>query len=107
MMQTMKSLRSVFLLLLLTAGCSRHNNLLLGRVETHVAGHRVMVTDCYRTSVPASEQIHADVWRWMPCRDADIVFDHEMLTVNGISYGRINSSDGVIVDHGSVSIARN
>ena len=34
------------------AGCSSSNNLLLGRVEAVVAGHTVVVTDCYRTSVP-------------------------------------------------------
>ena len=37
---------------LLLGGCSRSNNLLLGRVEAVVAGHTVVVTDCYRTRVP-------------------------------------------------------
>ena len=35
----------------LGAGCSRSNNLLMGRVEASVGGHLVAVTDCYQTSV--------------------------------------------------------
>ena len=38
--------------LCLLAACSRSNNLLLGRVEAKVGTHDVVVTDCYRTSVP-------------------------------------------------------
>src|SRR5438874_1626463 len=95
--------------LLLFTTCSRSNNLLLGRVEAEVGGHTVVVTDCYRTSVPAPQ--HLDnagkaVFRFMPCKDADIWIRGDELTVNGRNYGRLSPSDGVLVDHGVVSIDR-
>ncbi|MDP9120825.1 MAG: hypothetical protein M3O15_05550 [Acidobacteriota bacterium] len=92
------------------AACSRSNNLLLGRVEAGVGGHRVVVTDCYRTSVPPprDEGAGADrpAWRFMPCRDADVLIRGEELLVNGRSYGRLGPHDAVLVDHGRVSIDR-
>jgi hypothetical protein len=91
---------------LLFAGCSRRNNLLLGRVEAPVGTHTVVVTDCYRTSAPDPEQVDATAAHYMPCRDADVWIRGEELTVNGRSYGRLNPGDGVLVDHGAVSIQR-
>jgi hypothetical protein len=45
------------------------------------------------------------------CRDADVWIrpanGAEELTVNGKGYGRLNPGDGVLVDHGVVSIERN
>jgi hypothetical protein len=91
---------------ILFAGCSRRNNLLLGRVESPVGTHTVVVTDCYRTRAPGPEQVDATDYHYMPCRDADVWIRSEELTVNGKSYGRLNSGDGVLVDHGVVSIQR-
>jgi hypothetical protein len=92
----------------LTASCSRSNNLLLGRVEAQVAGHTIVVTDCYRTKVPAPETVtNADgskAHRFAPCRDAIVTIDRDELNVNGKSYGKLGASDGVLVDHGVVSI---
>jgi len=92
---------AVFILLI---SCSRSNNLLLGRVETKVGDHRVVVTDCYRTSVPPSQTLGPDGFRFMPCRDADIRIQGGLLTVNGVGYGHINRADSVLVDHGIVSV---
>ena len=89
--------------------CSRSNNLLLGRVESTVAGHRIEVTDCYRTSVPAPRQL-ADlpdgtkVYEFMPCRDADVLIRGDELIVNGTSYGILKQGDVITVDHGKVLI---
>jgi len=89
--------------------CSRSNNLLLGRVESTVAGHRIEVTDCYRTSVPAPRQL-ADlpdgtkVYEFMPCRDADVLIRGDELIVNGTSYGMLKEGDVITVDHGKVLI---
>ena len=91
---------------LYSAACSRQNNLLLGRVESPVGTHTVVVTDCYRTSAPGPEQIDATAYHYVPCRDADLWIRGEELTVNGKSYGRLNPGDGVLVDHGVVSIQR-
>ena len=91
---------------LIIAGCSRRNNLLLGRVEAPVGTHTVVVTDCYRTSVPDPEQVDATAAHYVPCRDADVWIRGEELTVNGKSYGHLNAGDGVLVDHGVVSIER-
>ena len=85
---------------ILLAACT-HNNLLAGRVEGMVAGHIVVATDCYRTSVPAPE-----AEQWTPCKDADIKIHAGELVVNGQSYGQIGPNDSVLVDHGKVSVER-
>jgi hypothetical protein len=107
----MKTLRlsSLCLAALLAAACSRSNNLLLGRVETEVGGHTVVVTDCYRTSVPPPQQFQdrgRPAYRFTPCRDADVLIRGGQLTVNGQSYGVLNPGDDVLVDHGVVKIGR-
>ncbi len=104
----MKSI--VLLAMILLSGCSRSNNLLLGRVEAEVGSHTVVVTDCYRTSVPPPQRLQdpagRPVYRFMPCRDADVLIRGDELLVNGQSYGRMNPTDAVLVDHGVVSIHR-
>lgn len=90
---------------MLLAGCSKSNNLLLGRVEASVAGHTVVVTDCYRTSVPPP-QSESNGARFTPCRDADVLIRAEQLTVNGTAYGPLSPGARVIVDHGRVSIEK-
>ncbi len=90
---------------MLVSGCSRSNNLLLGRVQATVAGHQVVVTDCYRTSVPPP-RADADGVRFTPCRDADVLIRAGQLTINGTPYGPLSSGAGVLVDHGRVSIQK-
>ena len=92
--------------LALTAACSRSNNLLLGRVEATLGTHTVVVTDCYRTSVPQPEQFANGDRHYMPCRDAEVWIRGEELTVNGTGYGHLDPGDGVLVDHGKVSIEK-
>ena len=89
----------------LATGCSRSNNLLLGRVEAVVAGHTVVVTDCYRTKVP-EPVIESNGASFAPCRDAVIAIRNEHLTVNGTSYGPLIREARVVVDHGRVSIQK-
>jgi hypothetical protein len=89
--------------------CSRSNNVLLGRVEAKVGDHMVAVTDCYRTSAPSPQRLANStdgkpVYRFTPCRDADVVIRGEELIVNGNSYGQLAQGDVVIVDHGKVLI---
>jgi hypothetical protein len=91
------------------SACSRSNNLLLGRVEAAVGGHTVVVTDCYRVSVPGPQKLEETaagqpVYRFAPCRDAVVLIRGEELVVNGRSYGRIGGNDRVTVDHGRVLI---
>jgi hypothetical protein len=100
-----------FAALALEPGCSRSNNLLLGRVEAAVGTHTVVVTDCYRTSVPPPRQLPGAApgqlaWQFMPCRDADVQIRGEDLFVNGRPYGHLAPYDGVLVDHGVVSVLR-
>ena len=90
---------------LMTAACSRTNNLLFGEVQATMGTHTVVVTDCYRTSVPSAQKT-PDGYRFMPCRDGDVVIHDETLSVNGKSYGHLNPSDSVLVDHGVVSVNR-
>jgi hypothetical protein len=89
--------------------CSKSNNLLLGRVEAKLGSHTVIVTDCYRTSVPPAQSLkdsaHGSVvYHFTPCKDADVVIRGERLTVNGTSYERLSPGDTVIVDHGQVPV---
>ena len=95
---------AVLLSMLLLSACSRSNNLLLGRVQAQVGSHTVVVTDCYRTSVPPPQRLGDAVYRFTPCRDADVLIRGDDLLVNGQSYGRLNPTDAVLVDHGVVSI---
>src|SRR6185369_14299759 len=90
--------------LALLAACSRSNNLFLGRVEAKVGAHTVVVTDCYRTSVPPPVKEQDSVYRFTPCRDADVVIRNEELVVNGKPYGRLQPNDAVLVDHSVVSL---
>ena len=91
---------------LLLSACSRSNNLALGRVEATVGSHKVVVTDCYRTSVPPPQKVEDAVYRFTPCRDADVLIRGDELLVNGQSYGRIKPADSVLVDHSVVSVNR-
>jgi hypothetical protein len=94
----------LFLPLLALTACSHDNNLLLGEVRAVVDGHEVVVTDCYRFSVPPPHRLADGAWEFMPCRDARVVIQGERVTVNGQAYGPLKPSDGVLVDHGVVSI---
>ena len=98
---------TIFGLFLACSSCSRSNNLLLGRVEATVGGHTVVVTDCYRTSVTPPEKVGGpseQSYRFMPCRDADVLIRNDELIVNGSSYGLLKQADTVTVDHGKVLI---
>ena len=93
------------LIVALLPACSRSNNFLLGRVEADVGGHQVVVTDCYRTHVPAPRR-DGDTYRFRPCRDADVEIRGAELRVNGRPFGQLQPADAVVVDHGVVSIRR-
>ncbi|MGH9647027.1 MAG: hypothetical protein ACRD4E_09450, partial [Bryobacteraceae bacterium] len=74
MMSTKNTLLLAFscIAMVATAACSQSNSLLFGEVRATVGTHKVVVTDCYRTSVPLP-QMSGDDYRFMPCRDADVV----------------------------------
>lgn len=96
-------------LILVVAGCSRSNNLLEGRVETRIAEHAVVVTDCYRTSVPSPERLEDTpngeaAYRFAPCKDVTIELRGAELIVNRTSYGKLKASDTITVDHGKVLV---
>jgi hypothetical protein len=106
----MKTSITIFLTLLaLSVGaCSKSNNILLGRVEEKVGSHIVIVTDCFKTSVPPPQLLKSasdkPFYRFTPCLDADVVIDGDQLIVNGRSYGAIKQTDTVLVDHGKVLV---
>lgn len=98
----------LLVLAMTVVGCSRSNNLLFGRVEAQTGKHVVVVTDCYRIRVPQPERL-ADVrgervYRFAPCRDAQVFFRGHELIVNGTSYGEVASRDAITVDHGKVLV---
>jgi hypothetical protein len=93
----------------LIAGCSKSNNVLLGRIESRIGTHTVIVTDCYRTSVPSPQTIvdstdGSIIVHFKPCMDAEIIIHNEQLFVNGISYEKLTPGDTVVLDHGRVLI---
>ena len=106
----MNSRTCLFAAAALLSACSQSNNLFLGRVEATVGTHSVVVTDCYRSRAPEPQKLADEgttaVYRYTPCRDADVWIRGEELTVNGRLYGHLNPADGVLVDHGIVSIER-
>ena len=89
---------------LVSTGCSRSNNLLLGRVEAQAGRHRVVVTDCYRFRVAPPAATAGGGYRFMPCVDADVRIEASGLMVNGRAYGDIGPNDDILVDHGVVSV---
>ena len=94
-------------LVMASSACSRSNNLLLGRVEATVGNHTVVVTDCYTTSVTPPEKVGGpgeQSYRFVPCRDADVLIRNDEMIVNGGSYGLLKQADAVTVDHGKVLI---
>lgn len=94
----------VFVLLALAA-CSRSDNVLLGRVETDMGGHRVAVTDCYRFfGIPKAQKLGEASYRYAPCKDTIVVIQDGELFVNDTAYGDLGSGDSVTVDHGKVLI---
>mgnify|MGYP001185012349 CR=1 FL=1 len=93
--------------------CSGANNPVTGVVQADVAGHHVVVTDCYLLDVPPVEHLRAAPgadaangarWRFAPCSDAIIVIAGDQLTVNGVGYGAIAPGDDILVDHGDVYV---
>lgn len=100
-------MRAVFsvAVVIMSLACSESNNVFLGRVQGVVAGHPIVVTDCYRTSVPAARHEASDASeRWTPCRDADLAIRGTELIVNGRSYGALTAGASVTVDHGRVLV---
>jgi hypothetical protein len=87
---------------------NKSNNILLGRIEEKVASHIVIVTDCYKTSVPPAQLLKSasdkPFYRFTPCLDANVVIDGDQLMVNGKLSGAIKQTDTVIVDHGKVLV---
>ena len=97
--------------LVFVSACSHSNNLVEGRVEATVGNHKVVVTDCYRTRVPQPDRLEDTAegqpsYRFTPCRDADVLIRGGELWVNSRAYGHLNPNDGVLVDHGVVSVDR-
>ena len=99
-------MRYAIALCLLLGGCSPSNNLLMGTVKANVGSHPVVVTDCYRFSAPGPERLANGDYHYAPCRDAEVWIRGEDLSVNGTKYGRLAPGDGVLVDHGVVSVER-
>jgi hypothetical protein len=85
------------------SACSASNNPLLGRVEATVADHEVVVTGCYRMSVPDVKSTD-DGDSFAPCKESSVAIKRDMLYVNGESYGQLGKGDRVLVDHGKVAI---
>jgi hypothetical protein len=107
------STHRLFVMTLVTAAvisaCSKSNNVFLGRIERTLGSHTVVVTDCYRASVPLPEESRdpldgSTIYHFMPCKDAEIIIHHEHLVVNGVAYEKLEPGDTVVVDHGHVLI---
>lgn len=94
--------------MMLLSAC-QSNNLLMGRVQATVGTHVVVVTDCYRFAVPPPQDVSGGkgdpiTYRFMPCKDADVLIRGDELIVGGQSYGHIEPADAITVDHGVVLV---
>jgi len=98
------------LLAVTLSACGGLADLIQGRIESDVAGHHVIVTDCYRTRPPKSERLPDEnglpVYRYAPCKDAVVMLRGAELQVNDVAYGALGAGDEIVVDHGRVSINR-
>jgi hypothetical protein len=56
-----------------TIGCSRSNNLLLGRVEALVGAHPVISNRLLSNQRSRAAKIEDATYRFTPCRDADVL----------------------------------
>lgn len=101
-------LQIVFCVAIQFGACNKSNNVLLGRVEEKLGTHVVIVTDCYKTTVPPAQLLKSasdkPFYRFTPCLDADVLIDGDQLIVNGRSYGTIHQTDTILVDHGKVLV---
>jgi hypothetical protein len=92
--------------LLLLVACTPSNNILLGTVKATVDGHAIVVTDCYRITVPPPVRLSGTPAgaRYAPCRDAVVVIRGVDLEVNGTPYPALHPGESVTVDHGTVLV---
>lgn len=87
------------------AACSRSNNVLLGRVETDINGHRIAITDCYQFfGIPEAQKLGEGSYRYAPCKDSVVTIQGDSLFVNGIAFGDLAAGDSVTVEHGKVRV---
>ena len=68
-----------------------------------MANHQVVVVNCYTMHV-ADVKSTDDGDTFAPCKESSVTIKDDMLYVNGESYGRLGSGDGVLVDHGKTTI---
>lgn len=89
---------------------SSQQNALLGKQQATIGGHTIVVTDCYRTDKAQAETVIDDkgatVYRFAPCKDANIEIRNEQLIVNGKSYGQIKAGVSVTLDHHQLLVNR-
>jgi len=85
------------------SACSAANNPVLGRVEADVAGHRVIVANCYTMHVPDVRSSDGGQ-SFAPCKNASVAIKNDMVFVNGESYGQVAQGDIVMVENGRAKI---
>jgi hypothetical protein len=104
-MKTTSRLAAIASAVLTLAACSRSNNVLLGRVEADINGHRVAVTNCYQFfGIPEPQKFGEGNYRYSPCKGTTVALQGNSLFVNGTAYGDLGPEDSVTVDNGKVLI---
>ena len=104
-MNTLTCRIAVAFVLLTLAACSRSDNVLLGRVETEINGHRIAVADCYQFfGIPEAKKLGEGSYEYSPCKGTVVALQGDELFVNGTSYGNLAADDSVTVNHGKVLI---
>lgn len=85
------------------------NSPLFGRVIAQVDDHTVVVWDCHTMRTPVVQELAdtpagEDVFRFAPCRNAEVVVEGDRLFVNGTLYGRLSPRSVVAVERHSVIV---
>lgn len=88
------------------SACNASNNPVVGRVEAQVAGHMVVVSECYTFRYPSVETVGGgETQRFAPCKDAIVQIKGQTLYVNGQGYGDLKQGDRIDVRKGKVTIS--
>jgi hypothetical protein len=74
---------------------------LLGRYAAELGDHTVIVTDCFRLTMPTVVERESTagetIYTFAPCRDVEVVIADDLLRVNGALYGALNPASVVLV----------
>ena len=96
---------SCMLLLLTAQGCGEANTFVFNKAEEMINGHRVIIRPCRESYTRTKLDGPTNSHHIFGCGETvKVEIRNEELTVNGKSYGTLNSQDSIEVKSGKVFI---